>query len=319
MYVPDRVVTNAELSARLGENVDEFLRDTLGIRERHFCSEQQATSDLATEAGRQALARAGIAPEEVNWLIVATDTPEYISPPTAAVVQSNLGLRNAMFYDLNTACAGFVTALDQGAKQIITEPAFESVLVIGAYAMSKYINWTDKYTSTMFADGAGAVVLRPLEGKPAYLGAVFEADGSYHDFIGVYGGGTRFPSTPASLEKGEQLLQFKKRFPREFNVEHWPALIERLMKKIGRRVQDINLILFTQINLSAIRDSMARLGLSMERTHYIMDRWGYTGSACIPMALDDAVQKKKLKPGDLLVMCASGGGFAMGASAFYWA
>src|SRR5512142_2447180 len=159
-YVPERMMTNADFEPLLGESVDEWLQKNVGIKERHFMAADQVTSDLAVNASHVALERAGIQASELDLVIVATDTPDYISPGTASVVQAKLGAGNAGTFDVNCACAAWVTGLDIAAKQIATDPGYNHILVVGAYGMSRYIDWRDKATATLFADGAGAVVLR---------------------------------------------------------------------------------------------------------------------------------------------------------------
>ena len=159
-YVPERVMTNADFDRLLGEPVGDWLVENVGIRERHFMAEDQVTSDLAVAAGRIALDRAGLEPNDLDRIIVATDTPDYLSPATAAVVQAKLGARRAGVFDLNSACAGWVTALDLAARLVNTEPEKTTILVIGAYGMSRFLDETDKKTATLFGDGAGAVRCR---------------------------------------------------------------------------------------------------------------------------------------------------------------
>src|SRR5919107_1821590 len=164
-YVPEKVLTNADLGRMLGEDVDEFVSNVLGIRERHVCGDDESTADLATAAARRALEAAGLRGEKLDLVVLATDTPEYISPATSVVVQHRLGAKRAGTFDLNCACAGFVTALDAASKYVIADSSYRNVLVVGAYAMSKYLDWTDKKTATIFADGAGAAVLPRLEAR----------------------------------------------------------------------------------------------------------------------------------------------------------
>lgn len=316
-YVPAKVLTNAELDVLLGEPVDTWLIENVGIRERHLMGEDETTSDLAVYAARQALQKAGVAPEEVDLIILATDTPDYISPGTASAVQYKLGARNAGTFDLNNACAAWVTGLDIASKYIATDRDYDHILVIGAYGMTRYVDWTDKRTCTLFADGGGAVLLRAGD-RPGFLGANMIADGSYYDYMGVFVGGTA-AVTGGDGPTPRQRLQIQKRFPPDTNNRHWPPLVRDLMKKIGRQVGDIDRIYFTQLNLRTIEAVMQELGLPMDKTHTIMDKWGYTGSACMPMALDDALEQGNgPQPGDLVVFCASGAGFAMAAAAFVW-
>lgn len=319
IYVPERVVTNEDLSRILGEDINEFVTNVLGIRERHVCADDESTADLATYASREALAAARLDASELDLIILATDTPEQLSPATSVVVQHRLGAVNAGTFDVNCACAGFVTALDTASKFIIADPAYRNVLVVGAYAISKYLDWHDKKTATIFADGAGAVVLQARDDRPGFLAGKLRADGSFHDHMGIYAGGTRVPVTREVLEEGMWTkVRFAKKYPSEVNTEGWPAIINDVLAKAKLTRDDVKLFLFTQVNLSTIKEVMAKLELPFERTHTIMQKWGYTGSACIPMVLHDAIATGKLNRGDNVVMCASGGGLNMGCVAFRW-
>jgi 3-oxoacyl-[acyl-carrier-protein] synthase-3 len=318
-YVPEKVLTNDDLSRRLGEDINGFVFGNIGIRERHICADDESTADISTRAARDALQNAGVEAAELDLIIVASDTPEYISPATSSVVQSRLEAQRAANFDVNCACASFVTALDTAAKFIIADKQYQNILVIGAYAMSKYIDWSDKKTCTIFADGAGAVVLQASTESPGFLASQLGADGSFHSHMGIYAGGTKMPMSESIIKEGRHnRVRFVKKIPPEFNAEHWPRLVHRVLDKSHLQLDDIALTIFTQVNLSTIKDVMASLGLPMERTHTVMDKWGYTGSACIPMALDDAVHQGKIQSGDNLVLCASGGGVSMACVAFRW-
>lgn len=324
-YVPERLMTNAEFDRLLGESVGDWLVENVGIRERHFMAEDQTTSDLAVAAAQVALERAGLEPADLDRIIVATDTPDYLSPATAAVVQAKLGARRAGVFDVNSACAGWVIALDIAAKTLVTEPDERFVLVIGAYGMSRFLDWGDKKTVTLFADGAGAVVVG-AGSQPGWLATALAAAGEYHDALGIYTGGVFRPASLANLERhGPPTVQFVRKFPATFNTEQWPPLIERVLAKAsaatGTRLgpDDVDRYYFTQVNLRTLEATMAALGQPLEKTHWIMDKWGYTGSACIPMALDDAIaQGKGPTPGSLVLFCASGGGIALAASLWRW-
>lgn len=319
IYVPEKIVTNDDLSRILGEDINEFVTQVLGIQERHVCAEDESTADLATNAGRRALEAAQLDASELDLIILATDTPEQLSPATSVVVQHRLGAVNAGTFDVNCACAGFVTALDTASKFIIADDAYRNVLVIGAYAISKFLDLHDKKTATIFADGAGAVVLRAAEDRPGYLAGKLHADGSFYDHMGIYAGGTHLPITKEVLDEGKWTkVRFAKKYPAEVNTEGWPAIINRVLAKSRLTLGDVKLFLFTQVNLSTIKEVMSKLDLPMERTHTIMQKWGYTGSACIPMVLHDAVQAEKLNRGDNVIMCASGGGLNMACVAFRW-
>jgi 3-oxoacyl-[acyl-carrier-protein] synthase-3 len=312
-------VTNHDLSRILGEDINEFVTQVLGINERHVCAEDESTADIATLASEQALRAAGVAPEDLDLIVLATDTPEQLSPATSVVVQHRLGAKNAGTFDVNCACAGFVTALDTASKYIISDSSYKNVLVIGAYAISKYVDWKDKKTATIFADGAGAVVLQSRTDGPGFLASKLRADGSFYDHMGIYAGGTHLPISREVLDEGVWTkVRFAKKYPAEVNTEGWPAIVGDVLAKASLTVQDVKLFLFTQVNLSTIKEVMSKLELPMERTHTIMQKWGYTGSACIPMVLHDAVSEGKLERGDNVVMCASGGGLNMACVAFRW-
>lgn len=300
--VAPRLITNADLDRKVGKNVSEWLTKNVGIEQRYVMSDDQVPSDLATAASAQALQRAGVEPKDVDLVIVATDTPDTPSPATASVVQHKLKATRAGTFDVNCACAGWVTALDMASKYIAADSAYRNVLVTGVYGMSRHLDWTDKTTCTLFADGAGAVLLQ-AGSEPGHLSGQLYADGSYHDALGIYRNG---------------VVQFTRRFPPTYNVEHWPRMLNAAADKAHVRLGDVALFVFTQLNLRTIEEVMQQLNVPLERTHWVMQKWGYTGSACIPMTLDDAVEHGKVKRGDLVAFCGSGGGVSMAASIFKW-
>jgi 3-oxoacyl-[acyl-carrier-protein] synthase-3 len=318
-YVPERVVTNTEIDQILGESTNEWLIENVGIRERHFMAPDQTTSDLVVAASQQALEKAGISADELDMVILSTDTPDYLSPSTSVVVQYKLGANRAGAYDVNSACAGWVTALDQGARYLMTEPDYRYVLVAGGYGMSRFIDWSDKKTANLFADGAGAALLGSGD-QPGFLASNFLARGEYHDSLGIYTGGAYRPCTPEILERfGQPKVQFVKKFPKTFNTEYWPKLIWGALDKAGLSLDDVDLFLFTQLNLRTIELMMEVLGQPLEKTHWTMDKWGYTGSPCVVMALDDAIQQGRgPKPGQVVLFCTSGGGISMASSVWRW-
>ncbi len=316
-YAPKKVMTNADFIPLLGQDVDEFVGGVLNIHERRVCAEDESTADLSVQAAQRALEAAGIAASDLDLIIIGTDTPETISPATASKVQHLLGAGKAGTFDVNCACAGFVTGVDIGAKYIATDVRYENILVVGAYAMTKFLDFSDLYTATIFADGAGAVVLQAAD-EPGFLGSRLKADGQYHDYMGIYAGGTYHPITRERLDAGEHYVQFVKKFPEDLNSGNWPLLAREVVEQAGHQIADIDFIIFTQININTIREVMATLDLPLEKTHWVMDHYGYTGSACIPMVLDEVVRVGRIKPDDLVVMVASGGGYAMAAAAFRW-
>ncbi len=318
-YVPERVVTNAEIDAILGEKTSDWLVENVGIHQRHWMAPDQTTSDLVVASARRALDRAGLQPEDLDLIIVSTDTPDYLSPSTSVVVQSKLGAGRAGCYDVNSACAGWVTALDQGARYLATDPEMRYVLVAGGYGMSRFLDLTDKKTANLFADGAGAVILGAGD-EPGFLASNLMAVGDYHNALGIYTGGAYRPCTPENLAAyGPPKVEFVRKFPKTFNTEYWPKLIQGALDKAGLTMDQVDLYLFTQLNLRTIENMMALIGQPIEKTHWVMDKWGYTGSPCVAMALDDAInQGRGPQPGDHVLFCASGGGISMAASVWRW-
>ncbi|HMV69719.1 MAG TPA: ketoacyl-ACP synthase III [Myxococcota bacterium] len=313
---PAHLVPNVMFDAWFGPGVGDWLVENLAIRQRYWMGEDEATSDLCVPAAREALERAGIGPADVDLLIVATDTPDQPSPSTASVVQHKLGAARAATFDLNTACAGFVTALDVASRFLGLAGPYRHALVIGAYGMSKHLNRADKKTVTLFADGAGAAVLRAEDGPGrGWLGADLVSDGQYWDWMGVYGGGTRRPVTQASIEAHDHQLVFARKFPKEVNPETWSRMVPALCERLGFSPADVDRYVFTQLNIGSIYETLDRLGLPRDRAHTIMDRVGYTGSACIPMALHDAIVTGRVSRGDRIMLVASGGGLTFAAAA----
>lgn len=317
-YVPEKMLPNAYFDKILNRDVDQWLVENVGIKERHVMAADETTSDLALHAARQALARAGLAPEAIDLIILATDTPDYLSPATATVLQAKLGARHAGTFDVNCACAGWVTAVDVGARYLMTDPSLNHVLVVGAYGMTRFVDYTDHRTCTLFADGAGAAVLG-VGDAPGFLAGKLVAEGSYYDALGIYTGGAACPVTPIDENGGVPRVQFVRKFPATFNSEQWPPLIHATLAKADLTADDVDFYLFTQLNLNTIKAIMEILQQPLEKTHWVMDKWGYTGSACIPMALDDALQERKRpRPGDIVLFCASGGGISLACNVWQW-
>ena len=315
-YIPEIRVHNDDLRKRfahLPEFVDK-MEASSGIRCRWNAPEDWATSDVALPAAKQALERAGKRPEEVDLIILGTDSPDYISPATSVVLQYKLGAKNAGTFDVGCACASFPTALASGAGWIATNPAIKTVLVVGVYLMHKLAAKDDPLLF-FYGDGAGAAVLTAAD-RPGFVGAAAQADGAYQKYWGIYSGGTYEPATVDSVKAGRTTVKMLERYPPEINHEGWPRLVRKLAAGSGFAVSDIDFVIFTQVRKPSIDLVMADLGLPMEKTHTIMEEWGYTGSACIPMALDDALARKKIHSGDRLVMVGSGVGYNQAAAAF---
>jgi 3-oxoacyl-[acyl-carrier-protein] synthase-3 len=317
-YVPVKMLPNSYFDTLLNRPVSDWLVANVGIHQRHVMAPEQTTSDLAAAAALQALERAHIQPADLDLIIVATDTPDYISPATATVLQDKLGAVNAGTFDVNCACAAWVTALDIGARQIMTDVDMRYILVVGAYGMTRYVDYTDHRTCTLFADGAGAVVLGAGD-TPGFLAGKTVASGQFYDALGIYTGGVTCPTTPVEVNGGVPRVQFVKKFPAAFNAEQWPALIRQVVAKANLTLDEVDWYYFTQLNVNTIKQVMGILGQPLSKTHWVMDKWGYTGSACIPMALDDALeQPSRPRPGDTVLFCASGGGISLACNVWQW-
>ncbi len=321
-YVPGTSISNSEIVALTGTTFPMgTLEDKLGIYHRHAAKWrgiEETTTDFATQAARAAISNAGIDPMAVRLFIVGTDTPEYLSPGSAVVVQGRVQGQQMMTgcFDVNASCASFTTAFEVAARMMASDASLQYAVVIGAYNMPPFVRPDDSFGNAIFADGAGAIVLQRVEDSDpsGYIGGQLMSDGTQWDYIGIYAGGSKNPITHERLDKGEYGLQNLKPLPGDRNVKLWPVLARQLVEKCGRRIADIDHVIFTQINRSVILEVMNLLELPPEKTTMVMDRYGYTGSACVPMALHHAVAEGRIKRGDTVALIASGSGFFVGAN-----
>lgn len=317
IYVPENIVTNSWFDEQLGEDVSTWLESNVQIFERRWCAKDESTADLCINAIKEALKSANLSAEQIDLLIIATDTPEYVSPSTASKVQYLCGMTNAGTFDINTACAGFVTALDVGAKYIQADPQYQHVMIVGAYAMSKYLNKKDKKTVTLFADGAGAVVLKSTTDiTRGFLGSQLMTRGEYYSYMGIYGGATAQPCNAEMIENGDHQLQFVHKFPKELNPQMWSQMTIKLCNKHGISPMDIDHYFLTQININGIWETMDILEVPRERAPTVMHHYGYTGSACIPLAFDQVWKQHQIKSGQYGLFIGSGGGLAFASALF---
>lgn len=315
-HLPPIRVHNDDLRARFPE-LPEFvgkMEASTGITCRYYAEPGQATSDLALPAARQALERAGKRPEDVDLILLGTDSPDYITPSTSVVLQHKLGAKNAGTFDVGCACASFPTALATGAGFIATNPHIRTVLVVGVYMMHALCDPKDPMIF-FYGDGAGAAVLEPSD-RPGFIHSALQADGAYAKHWGIYSGGTVEPASPESIAAGRTTVKLVERYPPEINHEGWPRLTRRLAAEAGFSLDEVDLYVFTQVRKPSIEHVMAELGQPMSKTHTIMEAWGYTGSACIPMAFHDARERGRVQSGDLVVFVGSGVGYNQAAAAF---
>lgn len=316
-FTPALEVSNDVLRERFApkgksEVIDKFEART-GILRRFYAPNEWATSDLAVHAARQALERAGRRPEDVDLILLGSDSPDYPTPATSVVVQHKLGAINAGTFDVGCACASFPTAVAAAAGLIATNRHLRTVLVIGAYMMHKLAD-PDDLVMFFYGDGAGAAVLEPSD-APGFIGAAMQADGSYSRAWCIAAGGTAEPASEAAVRAGRTQVRMWDKYPSLINDEGWPRLLRRLATENELQLDDVAQFIFTQVSRSTIESVMADIGQPMEKAHLIMQDVGYTGSACIPMALDSALAQGKIKDGDLVVMVGSGVGYNQAATA----
>ncbi len=316
-FVPPVEVPNAVLAERWKGAFPDFvakMEEGSGIRTRWYAPEGWATSDVALPAARQALERAGLSPLDLDLIVLGTDSPDYISPATSVVLQGKLGAKNAGTFDVGCACASYPTGLSIAAGLVAANPGLKNVLVLGVYLMHRLADPMDPM-SFFYGDGAGAAILQPRE-EPGFVASAMQADGAYAKFWGIFAGGTAEPASEEAVRAGRTRVKMVERYPPEINHEGWPRLVRQLAKNGGFALTDIDLVIFTQVRKPSIDLVMADLGLPMSRTHTVMEKWGYTGSACIGMALDDAREAGKAGPGDLVVLIGSGVGYNQAGVAF---
>jgi 3-oxoacyl-[acyl-carrier-protein] synthase-3 len=245
---------------------------------------------------------------------VGTDSPDFLTPATSVVVQYKLGARRAGTFDIGCACASFATGLATAAGWIAANPALRSVLVVGVYLMHKLADPNDPMVF-FYGDGAGAALLEPA-GDPGFVAAAAQADGAFHRYWGIFAGGTAEPASEEAVRASRTKVHMATRYPPEVNNEGWPRLVRQLASNGGFAVGDLDQVIFTQVRKPSIEIVMDELGLPRERAHTVMEEWGYTGSACLGMAFDDAVEKGKVQAGDLVAFVGSGVGYNQAGAVF---
>jgi 3-oxoacyl-[acyl-carrier-protein] synthase-3 len=317
-YVPPRVLSNDDLE-KMVETSNDWILERTGIRERHLVDKGVATSDLAAEAGRKALAERGIAATDLDAILVATVTPDMFFPSTACLVQHKLGAHGAWGFDLSAACSAFLYALQTGAQYISTG-MHKKVMVIGSDVMSSIIDYTDRATCVIFGDGAGAVILEPTEDDGVGLiDYVHEVDGSGANSLYMPGGGSLNPSTRETIEKKMHYVHQDGQAVFKFAVRKQTELCEKLLKRNGLQGKDIDAFIPHQANRRIIMATADRLGLRPESIIINIDRFGNTTAGTIPLAMGTAIEEGKLKKGSLVMLASVGAGFTVGATLLRWA
>jgi 3-oxoacyl-[acyl-carrier-protein] synthase-3 len=315
-YVPEKVLTNAELVSMV-DTTDEWITTRTGIKERRLAAPNEFTSDMAAKAAQRAMEKAGVTPEQIDLIIVATITPDMPFPATACLVQKKIGAVRAAAFDVEAACSGFIYALEIG-QQFIMSRTYETVLVIGAERLSSIVNWKDRNTCVLFGDGAGAAILQHRPEAHGLLTACMGADGDKAMLLCMPGGGSRIPATVDSVEAGLHHLQMdgKETFKNAVTAMHTAAL--EALRRCEIDISQIKLVIPHQANRRIIDAVGERIGVKPDQVFVNLDRYGNTSAASVAIALDEAVSLGRLQRGDLVLMIVFGAGLTWAAAVIEW-
>jgi 3-oxoacyl-[acyl-carrier-protein] synthase-3 len=314
-HVPERVVTNDDL-AKIVDTSDEWILERTGIRERRHAREDEALSDIALPAAQAALAKAGVAARDLDLLIVATVTPDMLFPSTAAIVADRLGATEAAAYDLSAGCTGFMYAIAQ-ATGMVGAGLSTCALVIGADVLSKVVDMTDRSTCVLFGDGAGAVVIEPVD-EEGFLGFELGADGAGGVDLNLPAGGSRLPASAETVAGGLHYVHMNGREVFKFATRVLVSSAEKVLAKTGVAIEDVDVYVPHQANVRIIDHAVAKLGFAKEKVIVNVDRYGNTSSASIPLALAEAVADGRVKKGDTVLMTGMGAGLTWGSALMRW-
>jgi 3-oxoacyl-[acyl-carrier-protein] synthase-3 len=314
-FVPSDEHPNDEFRKRFGDEIINKNEEATGILTRFYAPSDWATSDLAVAACKKALEDSRTSAEEIDLIVLGTDTPDHITPATSVVVQHKLGAKNAGTFDVGCACASFPTGLAIAAGMMANQSNIKKALVIGVYMMQRLADRENDPMSFYYGDGAGAVVLESST-QPGFISSALHADGSYNECWGIYAGGTKEPATVEAVKEGRTQVRFVTPFPSTVNREGWPQRVREVAENGNFAINDIDHIIFTQVRSKTITQVMEDLGLPEEKAIKIMHEFGYMGSACLPVAFDLARQRGLVKEGNLVVFVGSGVGYNQCAAAF---
>ena len=316
-YVPSRILTNKDLESMV-DTSDDWIFSKVGVRERRIAEPQEATSDLAIYAAQEALRNAGVSPEEIDLVILATSSPDMIQPATAAIVQGKLGSLNSAAFDVSAVCAGFVYALTVARAMMKTNPSYAKALVIGAETYSRILDWSDRTTCVYFGDGAGAVVLGKQPDPYGIHTTYLKNDGRGAGAIRYLGGGSRHPASRETLAQNLHRFEMNGKAVWDFATKACPASIRRVVADAGLKVSDIDWVITHQANINIIKSSLDELGIPMSKTYTTIEQYANTAGASIPITLAEAHKKGLFKRGDKIVLVGFGGGLSLGAVYLEW-
>ena len=315
-YVPERILSNADLE-KMVDTTNEWIVTRTGIKERRIAAHHQATSDLAANAARIAMERARITPGEIDLIILATITPDMPFPSTACLVQEKIGAHKAAAFDIQAACSGFIYALEIG-QQFIMSRTYDTILVIGAEKLSSIINWSDRNTCVLFGDGAGAAILRNRPDAHGLLTACMGADGGRAGLLCMPGGGSAFPPTQETVAAGLHYLRMDGKETYKNAVTAMQTAAEEALRRCELDISQIQCIIPHQANRRIIDSLAERLGARQEQLFVNLEKHGNTSAASVAIALDEAVQTKRIQRGDLVLMIVFGAGLTWGAAVIEW-
>lgn len=315
-YLPERVLSNFDLE-KMVDTSDEWIRSRTGIAERHISSESEASSDLGAAAAQEALKRAGLKPEEIDLILVATITPDMFFPSTACFIQDKIGAEHAAAFDIAAACSGFIFGLSI-ADSYLRSGAFKHILLIGAETLTKVTDWKDRNTCVLFGDGAGAVVLRREEGEAGLLSTHLFSDGSLSALLNLPGGGSRNPTSERSLRQGLHFIKMNGNETFKVAVRSLEQACREALSHNGLDASQIDLFIPHQANYRIIQAVASRLDFPLERVYLTLERHGNTSAASIPLALDEAVMSGRVKAKDLLLLSSFGGGMTWASAVIRW-
>ncbi|MGN7470281.1 beta-ketoacyl-ACP synthase III [Brevibacillus sp. SAFN-007a] len=315
-YTPERVLSNFDLE-KMVETTDEWIVSRTGIRERRICSAEQASSDLAYEAAKKALARANISAEQLDMIIVATVTPDMMFPSTACILQNKLGAKRAAALDVSAACTGFLYGITTAA-QFISNGLYKYVLVVGVETLSKITNYKDRNTCVLFGDGAGAAVIGEVREGFGFQSFELGADGAGGELLCLPAGGSRIPASSETVANDLHYLSMAGGEVFKFAVRVMNSATEAVLAKAGVERANIDLLVPHQANKRIIDSAVQRFGLSEDKVAINLDRYGNMSSASIPVALDEAIAAGRVKEGDNVILVGFGGGLTWGATLLKW-
>ena len=316
-YLPPRIVTNDDLAAKL-DTSDAWIQERTGIRQRHIADASQASSDLALEASNRALAAAGVNAADIDLILVATSTPDFIFPSTACLLQAKLGVKGCAAFDVQAVCSGFVYALAT-ADSMIKNRMAKKALVVGAEVFSRILDWNDRGTAVLFGDGAGAVVVSAAKpGEPSIIDFEHEIDGSGGPALCMPAGGSSKPSSHETIDERLHYVKQEGQAVFRFAVRKTEEISRRLLARNGLEPADIDLFVSHQANRRIIQSATEKLGVDPSKVVINIERFGNTTAATIPLALNDAIRSGRLKKGQLVLLASVGAGFTVGAVLLRW-